>query len=136
MAAAQKTRQWRANLRNQLGDDAYLARQRDQKRVYRARRRAEEGLEPARARNGVRCECKCEGQQAQQAPQPLPQQAPQQAPQPPPRPATRPSAEVIKQLLSKYKNPPAIPEKAVPGAVKKLQLLLKQLNVQKNNKND
>ncbi len=132
MAAAQKTRQWRANLRNELGDDAYLQRQRDQKRVYRARRRAEEGLEPARARNGVRCECKCEGQQPQQAPQP----PPQQAPQPPPRPATRPSTEVIKRLLSKSNNPPPIPPKAVPGAVKKLQLLLKQLNVQKSNKND
>ena len=125
MDPAERTRIWRENLRNQLGDPGYLARQRDIKRVYRARRRAEQGQEPAQARNGVRCECKCEGQ---------PQPQPQPQPQAPPRPATRPSTETIRQIISKSKAPPPVPAKITP--VKKLQLLLKQLNIQKNNKND
>ena len=130
---AAKTRAWRANLRNELGEDNYLQRQRDQKRAYRARKKLEQAQAQAQA-------------QAQQAPQPPPRPATRPSTEvvkqllnkykTPPRPATRPSTEVIKQLLSKSNNPPPIPPKSIPGAAKKLQLLLKQLNIQKSNKND
>jgi hypothetical protein len=53
---------------------------------------------------------------------------------PPPRPASRPMKEVVKNFISKSKptnTPPPVPPK-----LKKLQLLLKQLNIQKSNKND
>jgi hypothetical protein len=129
---ALKTALWRANLRNNLGDDAYLQRQRDLKRAYRARKKLELAQQQAQ-------------QQGQQVPQVQPQQPPiqitQQPPiqppnkqtiqqlmalsktQPPPRPASRPSTEVIKKFISK----PEIPTK--PNKLKKLKLLLKQLNI-------
>jgi hypothetical protein len=44
---------------------------------------------------------------------------------PPPIPP-RPSTEVIKQLLNKKPNPPVPPK---PNKLKKLKLLLKQLNI-------
>ena len=40
MTAAQRTALWRANLRAQLGEQAYLQRQRDMKKLQRARIKA------------------------------------------------------------------------------------------------
>ena len=42
MAAAQRTAEWRANLRAQLGEQAYLQRQRDMKKIQRARVKAQQ----------------------------------------------------------------------------------------------
>jgi len=170
-----KTALWRANLRGELGDDAYLKRQRELKQAYRLRKKLEQAqlaqtaqqvqnqgqqqmtqqleqtiqaLQANQAKVNQQQKQQMQKIQIQQQ-QPIPQ--PTQQPQitqptkqtiqqlmalvkqnPPPRPANRPLAEVVKKFISKTKA--SKPE--VPIKPKKLQLLLKQLNMQKGGKND
>jgi len=176
---ALKTAIWRANLRQELGEDNYLKRQRDLKKAYRARKKLELIQQQAQQVQNqeqqqmaqqteqtiqqlMTHQAKVNQQQKQQMQKiqppkftqvqqqpPIPQ--PTQQPQitqptkqtiqqimalvkqnPPPRPATRPLAEVVKKFISKSK----VSKPEVPIKPKKLQLLLKQLNMQKGGKND
>lgn len=117
MAAAQRTALWRATLRAQLGEQAYLQRQRDMKKRQRARIKARQTPPlPVNLPDDLN-----------ETPPPLPQTI---APTRPPRPPTRPSAEVVRNFLGKTTAP--IP----PRKLSKLNILMKMLNNHKDNKND
>ena len=135
---ALKTALWRANLRNELGDDNYLKRQRDLKRAYRARKKLELAQQQAQpAQPQVQQQpAQPQVQQVQspiQITQPPNKQTLQQLmaltkTPPPPRPSSRPMAEVVEKFISKSKaSKPEVPIK--PNKLKKLKLLLKQLNI-------